>query len=543
MISIVIPAQALLTGAAVLMGLWAGMPGTVAAGLGLLGGVAMTAMLPAAGRNLVRPWALAAAWACTGAILASVLLARGARATFDSYLDSYYVALAWIVAAVLLPASRSLPGELVKAWWKRLVMLWAMLGGLAWLGASYAHNRAGAFFLSLLVLLALLVLCHCWFRLRTPGVVAVNTLILLILSFPLVDLFVRGVTALRAPLDARRQYYLYATAQDDPAAFGRWWNYYGAQWRAAQERLNTPDPDPVLLFRLRPNSHARVAQSSISINRRGFRGREIPVEKGDAYRIVALGESTTFGITLEREQRPWPELLEQLIRERLKPRRPVEVINAGVPGYRLDQNLHRFPTEILPLKPDMVISYHGINGFAALRDAVPFALGASPPAYKERPVRLLADVEYRLKLIQFQHRPPPKHVPRPATLADPLATTYAQLYRQLIRIAQTNRLRLVLASFSMAANEQSAPAVVEFFQVGHPQAPWQIQANRAHSVLVRQLAAQAPEVCFADTHPGLDGEHDKFIDLVHLAPAGERQLAESIFNALRPALETDLLRL
>jgi len=355
-----------------------------------------------------------------------------------------------------------------------------------------------------------------------------------------VDLLVRFAGRLRTEPDPHKQYYLFETAHKHPAIFGRWWNYYLTQWKQAEKKLYEPDPDPVLTYRLRPNSHARLVRSSISINSKGFRGREIPAEKGDTYRIVALGESTTFGVTLNAEDRPWPVLLEQMIRERLKPRRPVEVINAGIPGYRIDQNLHRLPTDILPLKPDMIISYHGINAFNMLRDAVPSLPGARSPAYKERPLRLLADAEYRLKLLRFQHRQPPKHVLRPAKLLAPLATPYAQYYRELIQTAQTNHIRLALANYALAVNERSPRALVEFYQIGYPIAPWQIEANRVHSTIVQSLAEQHPEVCFVDTHPQLDGEHDKFIDLVHFAPAGDRQLAENMFRALRPVLEADL---
>jgi lysophospholipase L1-like esterase len=483
---------------------------------------------------------LFAAWVCTLLVPASVILARGARATFDSYFDGYYVALAWIIAAAILPASRALPGSPLQRRWRLLVMAWAVAGGLAWLGAAYLHNRPSAFFSGLLIALALLALCHFWFRLSAWAIVTVNTLILLLLGLPVADVLVRSVASLQAPPDARRQYYLYDVAKRNPPAFGRWWNYYVAQWRQAEKRLRAPDADPVLTYHLRPNDRVRFAKSTIPINSRGFRGREVSLEKGDAYRIVALGESTTFGLTLAPDHRPWPELLEQMIRERLKLRRPVEVINAGVPGYRLDQNLRRFATDILPLRPDVVISYHGINGFCLLGDAVPPRSGASPPIYKERPLRLLADFEYRLKMMRFQHRRSPRRTMRPRPLADPLATASAQRYRELIQLAHTNHMRLVLADFSMAVNEHSDRALVEFYQAGYASTPWAIQANLVHSTLVRNVAGQHPEVTFVDTQPRLDGEHDNFIDLVHFAPSGDLQLAETFFAALKPILEKDL---
>ena len=123
-----------------------------------------------------------------------------------------------------------------------------------------------------------------------------------------------------------------------------------------------------------------------------------------------------------------------------------------------------------------------------------------------------------------------------------MATSYAQLYRQLIQMAATNHIRLALATYSMAVNDRSDPALVEFYQGGYPLAPWQIQANLVHSIIVQKIAVEHPEVCFVDTHPHLDGEHDKYIDLVHFAPAGDQQLAETFFAALRPLLE-DLSRL
>ena len=119
----------------------------------------------------------------------------------------------------------------------------------------------------------------------------------------------------------------------------------------------------------------------IRINRLGFPGGPSWLTpKGDVYRIVALGASTTFGITLNSDDRPWPELLQEVITERLKPARKVEVVNAGVPGYRLEFNVHRLAPDILPLKPDLIICYHGINGFGQLDPSIPSTMSKPPPS-------------------------------------------------------------------------------------------------------------------------------------------------------------------
>jgi lysophospholipase L1-like esterase len=279
----------------------------------------------------------------------------------------------------------------------------------------------------------------------------------------------------------------------------------------------------------------------ISINSLGFRGPEIPAAKEGAYRIVALGESTTFGMTIQAEDKPWPEVLEQIIRQRLKTRRAVQVINAGVPAYTISDNLYRLPREILPLQPDMIISYHGANGFSLIDSAVLPPLGPAPPVYRERPVKLAADAEHRLRMLLFQHRARGRNVPAAALATRPLETRYAAAYRQLIQCARTNSIRLALANFSMAVNEASDPRVVDFYRGGGTRAAYALmRANAVHSLIVRQLAAENPEVCFIDTHPHLDGEHEKFIDVIHFTGEGERQLAENIFAGISNILRQEL---
>jgi lysophospholipase L1-like esterase len=255
---------------------------------------------------------------------------------------------------------------------------------------------------------------------------------------------------------------------------------------------------------------------------------------------VTIGESTTFGITINPEDRPWSEWLEQLIKERLHPSRPVQVINAGVPGYRLDHNLRRFAADILPLEPDMVISYHGINGFCLLNDTLPSMVGPPPTPYRQRPLRLLADVEYKLKLLAFREKRTPRLARSPGLEIDLLKNPYAECYQQLIDIAHTNRFRLVLANFSMAVNKDSSPAVSKFYQVGYPATPRLVEANVLHTAMVRTLATKYPRVSFIDTQHGLDGKCENFLDLVHFSPEGDRKMADVIFEGIKPLLEMEM---
>jgi lysophospholipase L1-like esterase len=304
--------------------------------------------------------------------------------------------------------------------------------------------------------------------------------------------------------------------------------------------LFTPDPLRVLPYRVRTNSRATFFRSQVRINRRGFRGKDLATNRGSIFRIVALGESNTFGFTLNPEHKPWPDQLERMIRQRLRPGRPVRVINAGLPHHSLEANLRRMQRDILPLKPDMIISYHGWNGFPWLNSTLPPVFIKHLPSYKPRPLRLLADCEYRLRLLAFKHSLASGTVLEPPSPTELMANRYAAAYRELINVARTNDIHLVLANYSMAVNDASDPAVVEFYRGMFPSVYPSIQVNAFHSLLVGELAQRHPNVTVVDTHPQLDGVHSKFIDLVHFAPEGDLQLAETCFAAITNRLRREL---
>ena len=160
--------------------------------------------------------------------------------------------------------------------------------------------------------------------------------------------------------------YSYRDAHANPAAFATWWFYYLNEWirddgiRAA---IDAPDPQKKLPFVLVPGSSGRMFDTTIHINNLGFRGPDMARDKGDAFRIVALGESQTFGPTLRDGEKPWPELLQDLFDRHASCGRRIEVVNGGTEAYTLDNNLERMRRDILPLKPDLIVSTHGMNGF------------------------------------------------------------------------------------------------------------------------------------------------------------------------------------
>ena len=113
--------------------------------------------------------------------------------------------------------------------------------------------------------------------------------------------------------------------------------------------------DPARLVRLQPYLGQKV-----HINRLGFRGPEIdPQKPAGVCRIAMLGGSTTYGWGASSDETTIPALLEQYLRS--SGLESLQVINAGVPGYISTQDLMQLQSQVLPLEPDIVILYTGVN--------------------------------------------------------------------------------------------------------------------------------------------------------------------------------------
>jgi lysophospholipase L1-like esterase len=425
-------------------------------------------------------------------------------------------------------------------WMRATAIFWAFFTNLFWLSFCHLTNERFEFYLGLLAAFCLAMTTKIWFRNRSWAILGINTIILLIVGLPVTNLFVSPADILDTSPPLAERPFSYEFFKNDPAAYTRWNNYLTIEARRFYGSIIEYEGSH---FRLKPNSQGTLCDSRVSINSLGFRGKEISKPGGNAYRVVALGESTTFGVTYFENQKPWPELLEQMLNERLQSQRPIEVINAGTPAFIITENLARLPAQILPLKPDMIVSYHGINGFPLINTALPpIRTSMPPPKYVRRPLKLFADVEYRLKMIRYKKRLHQSTNTESAASPDPMNSDFAEAYRQLIRVCRTNGIRLVLCTYSMAVNRTSDQDIIEFYQMSVPSVPWQLEANAVHTKIVRALTGSNADVMLVDTQAGLDGVHACFTDLVHFAPEGDQRMAETIFAGIRRIVEEDLSR-
>jgi lysophospholipase L1-like esterase len=124
--------------------------------------------------------------------------------------------------------------------------------------------------------------------------------------------------------------------------------------------------DRFLIYRLRPRRQLQMIDPfsrgiarddgvfTVETNAHGFRSRDFGTRAPGRVRIVALGDSSTFGWGVEANEVYTERLREALERRAGAPPEGVEVLNLGVPGYSTFQGLVLLERTALPLEPDLV---------------------------------------------------------------------------------------------------------------------------------------------------------------------------------------------
>jgi hypothetical protein len=116
--------------------------------------------------------------------------------------------------------------------------------------------------------------------------------------------------------------------------------------------IATPSPGYTLMS---PGSHYRWQGIPVEINARGLRGPESEYTKHDrVFRILNLGDSVVMGWGIRAEDTYGRQLQHMLNQQAGNPGR-FEVINAGVPGWNLENVLAYLQAEGLKYTPDLIL--------------------------------------------------------------------------------------------------------------------------------------------------------------------------------------------
>ncbi len=318
------------------------------------------------------------------------------------------------------------------------------------------------------------------------------------------------------------------------------------------------EPHEELFWVLKPGARSVEPNGvPVRINSHGLRGGDLPDKAANEFRILSLGESTTFGANVAEED-TYSARLEDFINAAAPVDRVVRVINAGVSAYSSFQGLKYLELYGLDLQPDLVLIYFEVNDYlpSTLRsygfDETSSYL-SDAALHRTRTHSLTRDVIRRSKLLTLLHyryaaykmrRMSRQDLPnplsqialhRPDLLANRLATEReGQVTRTTFneshlgqRVSEVERSE-ILASFQARCTQEGVPLVVI-----HPS----YRDSQPHTcVLTHFCQSQAIPLldAFGSLHPDSLDAGALFLDELHPNREGHRRLAKDLASFLRP---------
>lgn len=313
----------------------------------------------------------------------------------------------------------------------------------------------------------------------------------------------------------------------------RGWAYY------LREDAEKWDPETET-FVLIPGTH-RSEQGTATINSQGFAGAELEPDGTDLWRIVALGDSCTYGGGSLTES--YPAMLDQLLAERSGEGLRYEVVNAGISGMNSELALRRLRTKVLPLDPEVVIIYIGWN------DLMKFDPLAQDTSTKwsglARALDRLWFVKGMRKLIFYHLRPrlrPPQTGPASDTrrLEDFQPTFYEENLRSMIADVRAAGGRPVLTTLptvvraDMTLQElRDAGVVFPYFSSAYGVGDF-LDVIDAYNRSIEQVGARqgVPVIDLAERFRVLEDPSAYFWDTMHTNLQGRMLIAETLLKGL-----------
>lgn len=131
---------------------------------------------------------------------------------------------------------------------------------------------------------------------------------------------------------------------------------YAWELVASRRLVWEPHPEPGAGYTLmKPGSYYEWQSIPVAINSHGLRGPETTFPKPpNTFRILNLGDSVVMGWGVRMED-TYGQQLEALLNEQVAEDIRYEVINAGVPGWNLENALAYLQAEGLRYEPDLIL--------------------------------------------------------------------------------------------------------------------------------------------------------------------------------------------
>lgn len=290
-------------------------------------------------------------------------------------------------------------------------------------------------------------------------------------------------------------------------------------------------------YTLKPNIGEKA------INRLGYRGALVPKDAQPV--IIALGDSVPYGWGVPATE-SYPAQLQGMLTEAGS---NIQVVNAGVPSYNLQQSFDRLRYEVLQTyhRP-LLVTVQAANDITLLtyyRDQYAPHLTWGDAALKKqswqgmRYTRCATLCYLRRAVAGARARAARKNGRIPAVPTPRMLTHEQSVLREGLAFCRARNIPVVLL-----------PVDLYFYQTSHTERNAQLQAWRSGNLrsyytlwgpIARQYNAQLQQaaqrergVYFFDTRPLLDAgtREGMFVDHIHLSAAGNRIVARGLYDFL-----------
>ncbi|MBI2881334.1 MAG: SGNH/GDSL hydrolase family protein [Candidatus Tectomicrobia bacterium] len=299
--------------------------------------------------------------------------------------------------------------------------------------------------------------------------------------------------------------------------------------------------DPYAQYQFRANvRNARIGDTVFSTNAHGFRGPDLPWEaQPGAVRVIAAGDSVTFGWSASGDRTTYPAFLEETLRRRV-PGRRVEVVNAGMPRYHAGDVLALTVSRLVFMLPRTVVVMVGAND-------VLYSI-ATPPSTKTERLQQWVGRSRLLSLIKDGWREVMPASWRARAVEDLLAAReraadnvsisgpiqFELTLRALVHVLRRQNVRAALVTYplflkermSRAEKERMLPYLAKYPNLSY--AGW----RRIYDSLrdrVERVAREEGALGIAG-HRLTDLRY--FADMIHLTDAGNQALAGLVAEGL-----------
>lgn len=294
------------------------------------------------------------------------------------------------------------------------------------------------------------------------------------------------------------------------------------------------EPHPVINYVLKRNYKNR----EFFINSQGFRNNgPIP----DGIRIACVGAGTVFGEGIDNNRLTWTEQLQEILTKNA-PKSRFAVINAGVPGYTLFENILDVELRILDYNPQWIILV------ADMDHLIPFAFPETSGTYfhyrrvptKPSFFRNIFQQSALLGIFPTFTKPPyPKRNPI-NKLSSKIGSILKRDILSLIGICRHNNIRPILSTIVNTAplieipiGEKSWPPDLREHFSGLSKKQL-VELMGIYNQMVRRMASEY-EVqlvdnarIFTDRKDWFDPSHNN----IQLSPTGATRLAESFASKI-----------